>query len=131
MIAGHWGGARMPGSHSHGSPPLVVVCPLPCMNGGQCTSRSHCLCPPEFTGRFCQVPAGRQGAGGAGAGTEEAAAGAKQVQAVYAVQVIADGHDPPAHGPKATLGHATFTVPLGPGHHSAEGTGRPGRGGGF
>ncbi|XP_041270680.1 latent-transforming growth factor beta-binding protein 3-like, partial [Onychostruthus taczanowskii] len=34
----------------------VVVCPLPCMNGGQCSSRSHCLCPPNFTGRFCQVP---------------------------------------------------------------------------
>ncbi|XP_039624946.1 latent-transforming growth factor beta-binding protein 3 isoform X1 [Polypterus senegalus] len=38
----------------------VVVCPLPCMNGGQCTSRSHCLCPPEFTGRYCQHPLGRQ-----------------------------------------------------------------------
>ncbi|KAG2469525.1 LTBP3 protein, partial [Polypterus senegalus] len=37
-----------------------LVCPLPCMNGGQCTSRSHCLCPPEFTGRYCQHPLGRQ-----------------------------------------------------------------------
>ncbi|KAM8792420.1 latent-transforming growth factor beta-binding protein 3-like, partial [Eudromia elegans] len=35
------------------------------MNGGLCSSRSHCLCPPDFTGRFCQVPAGRQGGGGA------------------------------------------------------------------
>nr|XP_033809799.1 latent-transforming growth factor beta-binding protein 3 isoform X4 [Geotrypetes seraphini] len=38
----------------------VVVCPLPCMNGGQCNSRNHCQCPPEFTGRFCQIPSGRQ-----------------------------------------------------------------------
>ncbi|XP_072101823.1 latent-transforming growth factor beta-binding protein 3-like isoform X1 [Mobula birostris] len=35
----------------------VVVCPLPCMNGGQCTSRNRCQCPAHFTGKFCQIPA--------------------------------------------------------------------------
>uniref|UniRef100_A0A8C5ESY3 Latent transforming growth factor beta binding protein 3 n=1 Tax=Gouania willdenowi TaxID=441366 RepID=A0A8C5ESY3_GOUWI len=34
----------------------VVVCPLTCMNGGVCSSRKHCLCPPGFTGRLCQFP---------------------------------------------------------------------------
>ncbi|KAG7462558.1 hypothetical protein MATL_G00186090 [Megalops atlanticus] len=34
----------------------VVVCHLPCMNGGKCSSRDKCQCPPTFTGKFCQVP---------------------------------------------------------------------------
>ncbi|XP_067831583.1 latent-transforming growth factor beta-binding protein 3-like [Heptranchias perlo] len=33
----------------------VVVCPLPCMNGGQCSSRNRCHCPSGFTGKFCQI----------------------------------------------------------------------------
>ncbi|XP_051900891.1 latent-transforming growth factor beta-binding protein 3 isoform X5 [Pristis pectinata] len=33
----------------------VVVCPLPCMNGGQCSSRNRCQCPTHFTGKFCQI----------------------------------------------------------------------------
>nr|XP_048714217.1 latent-transforming growth factor beta-binding protein 3 isoform X3 [Caretta caretta] len=112
----------------------VVVCPLPCMNGGQCTSRNHCLCPPEFTGRFCQVPAGRQAQaqGGqqllqpAALGPLEGPAGetGSSKHAIYAVQVISDAHgagEPPAgHSPKASVSHSTFMVPLGPGHHSSE-----------
>ncbi|XP_076852063.1 LOW QUALITY PROTEIN: latent-transforming growth factor beta-binding protein 1-like, partial [Brachyhypopomus gauderio] len=41
----------------------VVVCHLPCMNGGRCSSRDKCQCPPNFTGKFCQMsaPHGRQG----------------------------------------------------------------------
>uniref|UniRef100_A0AAR2JRS0 Latent transforming growth factor beta binding protein 3 n=1 Tax=Pygocentrus nattereri TaxID=42514 RepID=A0AAR2JRS0_PYGNA len=34
----------------------VVVCPLTCINGGVCSNRTHCLCPPGFTGRLCQFP---------------------------------------------------------------------------
>ncbi|XP_048863950.1 latent-transforming growth factor beta-binding protein 1 isoform X1 [Brienomyrus brachyistius] len=34
----------------------VVVCHLPCMNGGQCSKREQCQCPPTFTGKFCQLP---------------------------------------------------------------------------
>ncbi|KAM9599666.1 latent-transforming growth factor beta-binding protein 3 [Morphnus guianensis] len=114
----------------------VVVCPLPCMNGGQCSSRSHCLCPPAFTGRFCQVPAGRQGGPppppppAPPDAPPEPPPGAKV--AVYAVQVIADGPgaaappEPPSGGAHGGghggghVSHATFVVPLGPGHHSAE-----------
>uniref|UniRef100_A0A3B4YU56 Latent-transforming growth factor beta-binding protein 4 n=1 Tax=Seriola lalandi dorsalis TaxID=1841481 RepID=A0A3B4YU56_SERLL len=34
----------------------VVVCHLPCMNGGKCSARDKCQCPPNFTGKFCQIP---------------------------------------------------------------------------
>ncbi|XP_059374838.1 latent-transforming growth factor beta-binding protein 1-like isoform X3 [Carassius carassius] len=34
----------------------VVVCHLPCMNGGKCSARDKCQCPPNFTGKFCQMP---------------------------------------------------------------------------
>ncbi|XP_072368414.1 latent-transforming growth factor beta-binding protein 1 isoform X6 [Scyliorhinus torazame] len=34
----------------------VVVCHLPCMNGGQCTSRNKCQCSPNFTGKLCHIP---------------------------------------------------------------------------
>ncbi|XP_076991154.1 latent-transforming growth factor beta-binding protein 1 isoform X8 [Tamandua tetradactyla] len=40
----------------------VVICHLPCMNGGQCSSRDKCQCPPNFTGKLCQIPV--QGASG-------------------------------------------------------------------
>ncbi|XP_051502465.1 latent-transforming growth factor beta-binding protein 1-like isoform X2 [Myxocyprinus asiaticus] len=33
----------------------VVVCHLPCMNGGKCSARDKCQCPPNFTGKFCQM----------------------------------------------------------------------------
>ncbi|XP_051723212.1 latent-transforming growth factor beta-binding protein 1 isoform X4 [Ctenopharyngodon idella] len=41
----------------------VVVCHLPCMNGGKCSARDKCQCPPNFTGKFCQManPNGQQG----------------------------------------------------------------------
>ncbi|XP_068182963.1 latent-transforming growth factor beta-binding protein 1 isoform X2 [Antennarius striatus] len=34
----------------------VVVCHLPCINGGKCSTRDKCQCPPTFTGKFCQMP---------------------------------------------------------------------------
>lgn len=116
-----------------------VVCPLPCMNGGQCSSRNQCLCPPDFTGRFCQVPAGGTGGGTGGSGPGLGRAGALSTgalpplaqegesvaskHAIYAVQVIAD---PPGPGEGPPAQHAAFLVPLGPGQISAEGI--PGNG---
>lgn len=114
-----------------------VVCPLPCMNGGQCSSRNQCLCPPDFTGRFCQVPAAGTGAGTGSSGPGLARTGAMSTgplpplapegesvaskHAIYAVQVIAD---PPGPGEGPPAQHAAFLVPLGPGQISAEGTRR-------
>ncbi|XP_073682563.1 latent-transforming growth factor beta-binding protein 1 isoform X2 [Garra rufa] len=48
----------------------VVVCHLPCMNGGKCSARDKCQCPPNFTGKFCQManPNGHQGQHTAGNG---------------------------------------------------------------
>lgn len=42
---------------------VLVVCHLPCMNGGKCSARDKCQCPPNFTGKFCQManPNGQQG----------------------------------------------------------------------
>uniref|UniRef100_S4RY04 Latent transforming growth factor beta binding protein 1 n=1 Tax=Petromyzon marinus TaxID=7757 RepID=S4RY04_PETMA len=33
----------------------VVVCPIPCRNGGSCQTRDKCRCPANFTGKFCQI----------------------------------------------------------------------------
>lgn len=113
------------------SPP-AVVCPLPCMNGGQCTSGNHCLCPPEFTGRFCQVPAGRQGQQSRVSSEGPPAETGSSKHAIYAVQLISDSHGDASAGPgaKGSVSHATFMVPLGPGQHSSEGTGGAGGAGG-
>src|SRR4029434_5332726 len=35
---------------------IIVVCPLTCMHGGMCASRTHCPCPQGVTGRLCQYP---------------------------------------------------------------------------
>lgn len=34
----------------------AVLCPLLCKNGGICLQKDRCLCPPTFTGKFCQIP---------------------------------------------------------------------------
>ncbi|KAG7464541.1 hypothetical protein MATL_G00166690 [Megalops atlanticus] len=94
----------------------VVVCPLTCMNGGVCSTRTHCLCPPGFTGRLCQFPLRPL--------TESQAARGNK-QPVYALQV-----GPEAVGLAEQTGaasqlaqtHSVFTLPLtqGGGHHSSE-----------
>ncbi|XP_032939759.1 latent-transforming growth factor beta-binding protein 4 [Catharus ustulatus] len=33
----------------------LVLCPLLCRNGGLCAHPQRCLCPPQFTGRFCHL----------------------------------------------------------------------------
>ncbi|KAG8448763.1 hypothetical protein GDO86_015719 [Hymenochirus boettgeri] len=34
----------------------AFLCPLLCLNGGVCLKKDKCLCPPNFTGKFCQIP---------------------------------------------------------------------------
>ncbi|XP_053575957.1 latent-transforming growth factor beta-binding protein 3 [Bombina bombina] len=96
----------------------VVVCPLPCMNGGQCSSHNHCICPPDFTGRFCQLPAsgGVRGASEAGEGQGGDPSSGKH--AVYSVQVIAGEEESEGRGTK--ISQSALTVPLGPGYSSSE-----------
>lgn len=46
-------------------PPPPVLCPLLCKNGGICLQSDRCLCPPTFTGKFCQIPVTSTAAAGA------------------------------------------------------------------
>ncbi|KAF7658545.1 hypothetical protein LDENG_00011270 [Lucifuga dentata] len=48
------GGGRRDGFHGPGF--RVFLCPLLCKNGGLCIQRDRCLCPANFTGKFCQIP---------------------------------------------------------------------------
>nr|XP_055030137.1 latent-transforming growth factor beta-binding protein 4 isoform X2 [Misgurnus anguillicaudatus] len=34
----------------------AFVCPMLCKNGGVCIQKDQCLCPPNFTGKFCHIP---------------------------------------------------------------------------
>ncbi|XP_053702941.1 latent-transforming growth factor beta-binding protein 3 isoform X2 [Synchiropus splendidus] len=93
----------------------VVVCPLTCLNGGVCSSRKHCRCPPGFTGRLCQSPVPQQ---------VQAARGNKQP--VYPVSLKPDSPKVPERsslgraGPQLTQTHM-ITIPLSQaGHHSSE-----------
>ncbi|XP_062285840.1 latent-transforming growth factor beta-binding protein 1 [Scomber scombrus] len=62
----------------------VVVCHLPCINGGKCSARDKCQCPPNFTGKFCQMP----------------------------VQTGHQQHQQTAGGYSQTQVHSTHTLPL-------------------
>uniref|UniRef100_A0A3P9K6R8 Latent transforming growth factor beta binding protein 3 n=1 Tax=Oryzias latipes TaxID=8090 RepID=A0A3P9K6R8_ORYLA len=94
----------------------VVVCPLTCMNGGVCSSRKHCLCPPGFTGQLCQFPLQR---------SRQAQAARGNKQPVYSVPLKSDG---PKLMEQSGLGrtqlaqtHSFFTLPFSQGgHHSSE-----------
>lgn len=95
----------------------AVVCPLTCMNGGVCSSRKHCLCPPGFTGRLCQFPLQQ---------TQQAQAARGNKQPIYPISLKPDGLK---LGEQAGMGrtqltqtHSVFTLPLTQvGHHSSEG----------
>ncbi|KAM4693253.1 latent-transforming growth factor beta-binding protein 1 isoform 2-T2 [Discoglossus pictus] len=50
------GSLPLRGGLDHLSSPFQFICHLPCMNGGQCTARDKCQCPPNFTGKLCQIP---------------------------------------------------------------------------
>ncbi|XP_060719355.1 latent-transforming growth factor beta-binding protein 3 isoform X1 [Tachysurus vachellii] len=87
----------------------VVVCPLTCLNGGVCSNRTQCLCPPGFTGRLCQYPLRTQASRG-------------NKQPVYTLQVRPDGQGLSDSNGRQQLTHSVITLPLpqGNGHHSSE-----------
>uniref|UniRef100_A0AAQ5XIT2 Latent transforming growth factor beta binding protein 3 n=1 Tax=Amphiprion ocellaris TaxID=80972 RepID=A0AAQ5XIT2_AMPOC len=77
----------------------VVVCPLTCMNGGVCSSRKHCLCPPGFTGRLCQFPLQQM---------RQAQAARGNKQPVYPVPLKPDGQKLVEH----SVGHHSSEVQI-------------------
>lgn len=95
----------------------AVVCPLTCMNGGVCSSRTHCLCPPGFTGRLCQFPLQQ---------TQHAQAARGNKQPVYPISLKPDGQKQVEQHvigrTQLSQTHSVFTLPLSQvGHHSSEG----------
>uniref|UniRef100_UPI0037E84A33 latent-transforming growth factor beta-binding protein 3 isoform X5 n=1 Tax=Semicossyphus pulcher TaxID=241346 RepID=UPI0037E84A33 len=85
----------------------VVVCPLTCLNGGVCSSRKHCLCPPGFTGRLCQFPLPQ---------TQQAQAARGNESPVYPIILKPDGTK---LGEQSSMGrtqltqtHSVFTLPF-------------------
>ncbi|XP_044210689.1 latent-transforming growth factor beta-binding protein 2 isoform X1 [Thunnus albacares] len=61
---------------SHGPGFRVFLCPLLCKNGGVCLQKDRCICPPNFTGKFCQIPVTPTAAASAAAAAAAAAASA-------------------------------------------------------
>uniref|UniRef100_UPI0037E812CD latent-transforming growth factor beta-binding protein 4 n=1 Tax=Semicossyphus pulcher TaxID=241346 RepID=UPI0037E812CD len=53
LYSSNEGGGRRDSSHGPGF--RVFLCPLLCKNGGVCLQKDRCLCPPNFTGKFCQI----------------------------------------------------------------------------
>lgn len=94
----------------------AVVCPLTCMNGGVCSSRKHCLCPPGFTGRLCQFPLQH---------TQQAQAARGNKQPVYSLSLKPDRQkllEQSGIGrTQLTQTHSVLTIPYQTGHHSSEG----------
>lgn len=95
----------------------AVVCPLTCMNGGVCSSRKHCLCPPGFTGRLCQFPLPQ---------TQQAQAARGNTQPVYPISLKPDGmklvEQSGIGRTQLTQTHSVITLPLTQvGHHSSKG----------
>ncbi|MCJ8733479.1 hypothetical protein PDJAM_G00223900 [Pangasius djambal] len=41
---------------THTSGFRVFLCPMLCKNGGVCIQKDRCLCPSNFTGKFCHIP---------------------------------------------------------------------------
>uniref|UniRef100_A0A8C5EQG1 Latent transforming growth factor beta binding protein 3 n=1 Tax=Gouania willdenowi TaxID=441366 RepID=A0A8C5EQG1_GOUWI len=94
----------------------VVVCPLTCMNGGVCSSRKHCLCPPGFTGRLCQFPLHQM---------HQAQAARGNKQPVYPEHLKPDGlkivEQTSIARTQLTQTRSVFTLPFSAvGHHSSE-----------
>uniref|UniRef100_A0A671KYG6 Latent-transforming growth factor beta-binding protein 3-like n=1 Tax=Sinocyclocheilus anshuiensis TaxID=1608454 RepID=A0A671KYG6_9TELE len=101
----------------------VVVCPLTCMNGGVCSTRTHCLCPPGFTGRLCQFPLRTQASRG-----NKQPVYSVQVSVsftlIFLLQVMPESQslsEPGGTGGRQqmTQTHSVFTL-QGTGHHSSE-----------
>ncbi|XP_041090511.1 latent-transforming growth factor beta-binding protein 4-like isoform X3 [Polyodon spathula] len=63
----------------------VFLCPLLCQNGGICMQKDRCLCPPNFTGKFCHIPVSSSTNEIEGAAQNEAASSNKKglTQSVY------------------------------------------------
>ncbi|XP_044281353.1 latent-transforming growth factor beta-binding protein 4 isoform X1 [Varanus komodoensis] len=78
----------------------VFLCPLICQNGGVCLKKDQCLCPPNWTGKFCHIPALPRSHGQAPArrGTDARSEGGMQpaTKSVYTLPIA--NHHEERHG---------------------------------
>ncbi|CAM9919636.1 unnamed protein product [Lampetra planeri] len=84
----------------HGSGFRVVICGIPCHNGGRCAAREKCWCPPNFTGKFCQIPAltnDVNGQAATGSEAQAASGGRRPSQPSHSVYMF----------PLSTIGNST------------------------
>ncbi|XP_021164545.2 LOW QUALITY PROTEIN: latent-transforming growth factor beta-binding protein 1 [Fundulus heteroclitus] len=80
-----------------------VLCPLLCKNGGVCLQKDRCLCPANFTGKFCQIPLTPSAAGPAAASPASPASTNEIVKPVHLSAAAANQE----------LTQSEFLLPLG------------------
>uniref|UniRef100_S4RNE0 Latent transforming growth factor beta binding protein 3 n=1 Tax=Petromyzon marinus TaxID=7757 RepID=S4RNE0_PETMA len=101
----------------HGSGFRIVICGIPCHNGGRCAAREKCWCPPNFTGKFCQIPALTNevnGQAATGSEAQAASGGRRPSQPSHSVYMF----------PLSTIGNSTQGE--GPVHRAALAVSAPG-----
>ncbi|KAK2846559.1 hypothetical protein Q5P01_009558 [Channa striata] len=112
------GGGRRDGSHGPGF--RVFLCPLLCKNGGVCLQKDRCLCPPNFTGKFCQIPvAPTASSAAAGAAANGAVASHSSTNEIVKPALLS------AVGTNQELTQSEFLLPLRQ-NQEAAGSGAPG-----
>ncbi|CAK6979726.1 latent-transforming growth factor beta-binding protein 2 isoform X4 [Scomber scombrus] len=106
-------GARRDSSHGPGF--RVFLCPLLCKNGGICLQKDRCICPPNFTGKFCQIPVAPTAvAAAATAAAAAAAASPSSTNEIVKPALLSAGQE---------LTQSEFLLPLG---GQSQEVGRPG-----
>ncbi|KAJ0022516.1 hypothetical protein NQD34_010006, partial [Periophthalmus magnuspinnatus] len=90
------------GTGQDSAPFRVFLCPLLCKNGGLCLQKDRCLCPPNFTGKFCQIPVSPTSSNASSAS--------------HAHHALSSDHSPTPSPLSANqeLTHSEFVLPLGP-----------------
>ncbi|XP_029427739.1 latent-transforming growth factor beta-binding protein 4 isoform X2 [Rhinatrema bivittatum] len=77
----------------------VFLCPMLCQNGGLCIKKDKCLCPPNFTGKFCHLPVAPPQGSAAAVAALQANASAEQrslTRSVYTLPL--SNHQPEREG---------------------------------
>ncbi|XP_049432197.1 latent-transforming growth factor beta-binding protein 4 isoform X2 [Epinephelus fuscoguttatus] len=111
------GGGRRDSSHGPGF--RVFLCPLLCKNGGICLQKDRCLCPPNFTGKFCQIPVAPTAVDAAASASASASASSTSTNEIVKPALLS------AMAANQELTQSEFLLPLGQ-HQETGRAGAPG-----